>query len=517
MSVLTSVPVTAPGRVDAHLVGGSSDPLRRFAALPVGAIAAAVTLVELAVSSRYGFHRDELYFLACAHHLAWGYVDQPPFVPAVAWLSTHVLGTSPTSLRVVPALACGGAVVLTGLTARELGGGRKAQTLAALAAATSPQLLGSFHLLSTAAFDDLFWCAATLVVVRLLRTGQGPLWLALGGIVGVGLLNKWNIGFLVLALVVAFVVTGRGTMLLGRWQLAGACSALVLWLPNLVWNAQHRWAEIAMTQSLHAENGGLGAVVGFIPSQVLVVGPVLVVFWVAGLRHLWKAPAWRPLAVAYLVLLGIFTVSGGKPYYLAGMYFVLFAAGGVWAERRLDARTPRRGVRGWVALMVVGAVLSLPLTLPVLPESTLPSGSWESGINKDLSATVGWRDLVDQVAQTERALPPAQRAHVVILAGDYGAAGALDLWGPAEGLPMAISGHNTYWWWGPAGARDGATTIAVDLPRSFLRTFFAQVRPAGSVRTPHGVWTEERDDPIWVCQGQTRSWTQVWPSLRHYD
>jgi len=162
-------------------------------------------------------------------------------------------------------------------------------------------------------------------------------------------------------------------------------------------------------------------------------------------------------------------------------------------------------------------VLSLPLTLPVLPESTLPSGSWESGINKDLSATVGWRDLVDQVAQTERALPPAQRAHVVILAGDYGAAGALDLWGPAEGLPMAISGHNTYWWWGPAGARDGATTIAVDLPRSFLRTFFAHVRPAGSVRTPHGVWTEERDDPIWVCQGQTRSWTQVWPSLRHYD
>ena len=263
--------------------------------------------------------------------------------------------------------------------------------------------------------------------------------------------------------------------------------------------------------------GGLGAVVGFIPSQVVVVGPVLVVFWVAGLRHLWKAPAWRPLAVAYLVLLGIFTVSGGKPYYLAGMYYVLFAAGGVWAERRLDARTPPRGVRGWVALMVAGAVLSLPLTLPVLPESTLPSGSWESGINKDLSATVGWRDFVDQVARTEHALPPAQRAHVVILAGDYGAAGALDLWGPAEGLPMAISGHNTYWWWGPAGARDGATTIAVDLPRSVLRTFFAQVRPAGSVRTPHGVWTEERDDPIWVCQGQTRSWTQVWPSLRHYD
>jgi hypothetical protein len=515
MSVLTSVPVTAPGRAAGDAIGGASA-LRRFAALPVLVIAAALTLLELAVSSRYGFHRDELYFLACAHHLAWGYVDQPPFVPAVAWLSTHLLGTSPSSLRLAPALAAGAAVVLTGLTAQELGGGRKAQTLAALAAAISPQLLATFHLLSTAAFDDLFWCAATFVVARLLRTGRGPLWLVLGGITGVGLLNKWNIGFLVLALVVGLVVTGRGTVLLGRWPLAGACLAVVLWLPNLVWNAHHQWAEIAMTHSLHAENGGLGAVVGFIPLQVVVAGPVLLVFWVAGLRHLWRTPAWRPLAVAYLVLLGIFTLSGGKAYYLAGMYFVLFAAGGVWAERRLDARTPPRGVRGWVALMVAGAVLSFPLTLPVLPENTLPSGSWEGGINKDLSATVGWRDLVDQVAQVARTLPPGQRAHVVVLAGDYGAAGALDLWGPAEGLPRAISGHNTYWWWGPAGARDGATTIAVDIPRSFLRTFFTRVRPAGSVRTPHGVWTEERDDPISVCQGQTRSWAQVWPSLRHY-
>jgi hypothetical protein len=484
---------------------------------PVLLIAAGFLAIELALSGRYGFHRDELYFLACAHHLSWGYVDQPPFVPAIAWLSTHVFGTSPESIRIFPALAGATAVVVTALMARELGGGRRAQALAALAAATTPQVLAACHLLSTAAFDQLFWCLACYASLRILRSTEADTWwIVLGATVGIGLLNKWNIGFLAAALVAGFVVGGRRRDFMTPWPWVAAGIAIALWLPNLIWNAQHQWAEVAMTQSLRQENGGLGAALSFIPSQIVVVGPVLVVFWVAGLRKLLREQRWRPIAIAYLVLLGVFTLTGAKSYYLAGMYFVLFAAGGVWAEARLLAHVPEKGLRGWVALMLAGLVFALPLSLPVLPEVALPTTSWEGSINKDLSATVGWPQFVRQVATIADRLPADERARLVLFTGDYGAAGAIDLWGDQYGLPQAISGHNSFWWWGPGAAPRNSTTIAINVPAAYLETIFTHVQSAGAVQTPHNVWSEERDEPIWICTGQKISWSAAWPSARHY-
>ncbi len=483
---------------------------------PVLCIAAGLVALELAVATRYGFHRDELYFLACARHLAWGYVDQPPFVPIVARLATALFGPSVVGLRVLPALAGGAAIVFTGLMARELGGGRKAQVLAALAAATSPQVLAGFHLLSTAAFDLFFWSAITLLVVRALRTGDERLWVAVGAVTGIGLLNKFNIAFLLVGLAGGLLLGGRGRALRSPWLWAGAGLAFAIWSPNLIWNAQHDWAAFAMLRSLHQENSTLGASLGFIPSQFFVVGPVLIVLWFGGLRHLLRHPFARPLGVTYLVLLVLFTVTGAKSYYLAGMYFILFAAGGSWAEGRLDGRCPPRGIRGWVVLITVGLVIALPLALPVLPGTALAKGAWEGNINKDLSATVGWRSLVGQIAKVSASLPAEQRAHLVIFTGDYGAAGAVDLYGRSYGLPNAISGDNSYWWWGPAGARNGSTVIAVDLPQPYLQSIFSEVIPAGTVATPDGVWSEERGDPIWVCRGQRLTWAHAWPGAKHY-
>jgi hypothetical protein len=247
-----------------------------------------------------------------------------------------------------------------------------------------------------------------------------------------------------------------------------------------------------------------------------VVGPVLVVLWLAGLKRLLGLRFARPFGIAYLSLVVVYTLSGGKSYYLAGMYFVLFAAGGLWAEERLAKRTADAGLRGWVALMLAGAVVAMPLALPVLPESALARGSWEANINKDLSATVGWPDLVRQIASVAERLPGQQRANLVIFTGDYGSAGAVDLYGARYRLPHAISGHNNYWWWDTGPALDGATTIAVNLPRSYLLTIFSEVSPAGTVATPGGVWSEERGDPIWVCRGQKVSWAAAWPQSRHY-
>jgi len=507
---VTSAPVAEHRRVSA----APETALPPLATRPVAGIAVAFVALELAVSARYGFHRDELYFLACARHLGWGFVDQPPFVPAVAWIATHVLGTSPTSLRLLPALAGGATVVLAALIARELNGHRRAQVLAALAAATSAQFVAAFHLLSTAALDMFFWAAITFLVLRVLRTDDERLWLPIGALAGVALLNKWNVAFLLAGLAAGLLVGGRARVFTTRAFWAGAALALLIWLPNLVWNARHDWAEITMTQNLRRENSDVGASLAFIPSQIFVVGPVLLVFWFAGLRDLLRSTFARPLGLAYIFLVAGFTLTGAKPYYLAGMYCVLFGAGGVWAERRSEhGGWP---VRRWVALMLVGALAAVPLSLPVLPERALARGSWEGGINKDLSATVGWQHFVAQVAGVVSTLPRAQRARVVLLTGDYGAAGAIDLYGARYGLPRALSGHNSYWWWGPGDAADGATTIAINLPRAALVAQFGEVDRAATVTTPHDVWSEERDAPIWICRAPKRPWAEWWPAVRHY-
>ena len=488
--------------------------LPRLAFRPLLVVAAAFVALELAVAARYGIHRDELYFLACARHLAWGYVDQPPFVPAVAWAAGHLFGPSAVSLRVLPALAGGASAFITAGMARELGGERRAQVLAALAAATSPQVLGATHLLSTAAFDIFFWACITWLVLRLLRTNDQRLWLALGAVSGVALLNKHNVLFLLGALGVALLFSRRD-VLRGPWPWVGAVVALVIWSPNVIWNAQHDWAAVEMTRSLHKENGGLGASIGFIPSQLIVVGPVLAPFWIAGLRRLLKDGFAKPLGVAYVVLLVVYAISGAKPYYAAGVYFVLFASGGLWVERRIEEGHVR-SFRRWAIAMVVGVVIAVPLTLPVLPVTDLAKGSWQGDINKDLSATVGWKRVVRQLGDIAATLSPAERPRVVVYTGDYGAAGAVDLYGHDFGLSRAVSGHNNYWWWGPPRGADGATVIAVSLPASYLRTVFDQVLPAGKVDTGFGVWSEERGAPIFICRGQRSTWAAAWPAAKHY-
>ena len=503
---------TAPAR---HAGAAPADPslpdqeLRGVLALAAGLVA-----LEMALAARYGYHRDELYFLACAHHLAWGYVDQPPFVPAIARLSLALFGPTVVGLRLLPALGGGATVVFTAMTARELGGTRRAQQFAALAAATSVQVVATDHLLSTASFDLLFWSATTLLVVRLLRTGNERLWLAIGAVAGFGLLNKYNIGFLIGAVVVGLVIDHRARLVLNRWGLAGGVVALAIWSPNLAWNAGHHWAAFAMLQALRRENSTLSASISFIPAQLLIVGPVLVPLWFGGLRRL-LAHRWaRAIGIAYVTLVVVDTLDGAKPYYLGGMYFVLFAAGGIWADERMASGVSH--LRRLVTWIAVGEAVVIAFALPVRPVFDLAKRDWEGKIDKDLSATVGWSRVVAQIADVADTLPPAERAHLVIFTGDYGAAGAVDRFGGRDGLPHAISGHNTYWWWGPGAAPADSTTIAVDLDPGFLRTIFGQVTPAGTVDTGHGVWTEERGDPIWICRDQRVSWAHAWPSARHY-
>ena len=510
MNLLGKTPVEA-GRDAADPVVPPFDRL----VIAVGAVACAVLL---ALSTRYGFHRDELYFIECARHLQASYVDQPVLTPLLAWVSLKLFGVSLLALRLWPALAAGATVVLAGLTAREFGGGRRAQLLAAVAAATMPVVLGGDHLFGPTAFDIVAWAALALVVAKIGRTGDVRWWPAGGLVLGLGLANKHSVGLFAVALVIGVFLSGGRRLVLNRWFLAGAVIAVVFTIPDIWWQVQHQWATIAMSGALARENGGLVNIAGWVIGQLIMSALALVGVWVAGLRFLWRSgrPAWRGLAWAYAILFVFFAVTtGGKIYYLAGAYIYLLAAGTVAIDGWLAARAGRLG-RLLVATAASAAV-AVPLVLPVLPPGDV---GWTQAVNPVLAESVGWPQLVSTVRTVWSSLPPGRRASAVIFASNYGEASAINVLG--SGLPQAVSGHNTYWWWGPGNPR--ATTVVAVMPgpkdgggdAAYLGQFFSSVRAVATLSNPYGLHNQEWGGHVYLCTGPRTAWSQIWPQLRQY-
>jgi hypothetical protein len=467
------------------------------------AIAVGIVAVLLAIAPRYGWHRDELYFLQCGKRLAWGYVDQPPFTPFLARVANELFGTNLVGLRLFPALALGGVVLLTAATARELGGGRTAEVIAAAAAAACPLVLGVGHLLSTATFDLLAWTAITSLVVRLLRRDEPRLWLAVGAVAGVGLLNKHTVVFVLFGLVVGLLVTPSGRRhFAGPWLWAGGALALLIWLPNLIWQAQHDWAVFDMLRSLN-EEPATEDVILFLPAQLFLLGG-LVAVWVPGLRCLLRDERMRVLGVAYLVLLVVFLVGRGKPYYIAGLYPALLAAGAVAWEQRDD-----RTALPWIIGLTF--VIGLPLAVPVVPMDWARHHPIED-LQVEFGAQLGWPRQVDRIAAIRRTVD----GPVTILTANYGEAGALELYGPGRDLPLAYSGHNNEWLWGPP-PRQTPVTITVGFSADDLDPLFADCEPRGRYHDAHGVANEEEGAEFSVCRGQRAPWSELWPRLKIYS
>jgi hypothetical protein len=485
------------------------------------AVGVVVLAVLLAVSTRYGFHRDELYFLECAHHLQASYVDQPVLTPLLAWVSLKLFGVSLLGLRMWPALAAGATVVIAGLTAREFGGGRRAQLLAAVATATMPALLGADHLFGPTAFDILAWASLALVVVRIGRTGDTRWWLAGGLVLGLGLANKHSVGFFALALIAGALISGGHRAVLNRWFLAGAAIAVAFTIPDIWWQAQHQWATFAMTRALAQENGGASNIANWVIGQLLMTALVMAVVWIAGLRFLWRSgrPLWRGLAWAYVILFVFFALTtGGKIYYLAGAYIYLLAAGAVALDARFAAR--KNLLRGLLAATAVWTALAILIALPILPPRDL--GRTQK-INSALAESVGWPQLVSSVRTVWFSLPAGQRANAVIFTSNYGEASAINILGQGTGLPQAVSGHNTYWWWGP-GNRHATTVVAV-MPgpedgggdAAYLSRFFTSVRAVATLSNPYGLHNQEWHGHVYLCTGPRHPWGQMWPQLRQYS
>ncbi|GAA4588488.1 glycosyltransferase family 39 protein [Planotetraspora phitsanulokensis] len=501
-----------PGGVSTPATGPAKS-VAAFALVPVVVVVTALAGLLTAFSWRYGFHRDELYFLVAGDHPAWGYVDQPPLTPIVARAATAVFGVTPAGLRVASTLASAVTVLVVALVARELGGRRRAQVIAAFCAATSGFVLAVGHMVSTSTFDLLAWVVIAWLALRLLRTGDGRLWVAMGAAVGLAVQNKYLVGALVVALFVAQLALGPRRVLRSRWLVAGVAVAVVVAGPNLLWQAAHGWPQLTVADGISADDGLENRLL-FVPMQIVYLSPLFVPIWIAGFVRLWRDPAlrWaRAMALAYPVLCVLVLLAGGKSYYALPLLLVLTAAG---CEPVARWMRDRRRVGTAVAAGAVTVVMSGLISLPVLPPNAL---SAVNAINKEQGEQVGWPELTSAVAAQWAAIPVQERPRAVIFTANYGEASALVRYGSQYELPMPYSGHMNYAGWGPPpDSADGPVLLVGRQGDQSSGQFFTGCRQVGRVDNGEGVDNEEQNAPIALCSGTAQPWSALWPRLRHY-
>jgi 4-amino-4-deoxy-L-arabinose transferase-like glycosyltransferase len=483
------------------------------------AIALATIVVHLAVGSRYGIHRDELATLDDARHLAWGYVAYPPVTPFFGRISLTLFGTSLVGFRFFAFVVEAIAVVLTGLMARELGGRRGAQLVAAAAAV--PFCLAGGALMQYVSFDYLCWVMTAYFVVRLLKTEDPRWWAGIGMAIGLGMMTKYTMGFLVIGIVVGVVATDARKYFSSKWLWIGVGLSVAVFLPNLIWQARNHFVSLDFLSHIHARDVRIGRTKDFLPQQLemtLLAFPLAV----AGLYFYLLAPAgrrFRMLGWMYVVPLVLFVIAKGRAYYLAAAYPMLYAAGAVWGEQLLKSagRAGAALVRGlaWTAL-VADIAIAFAFTLPVAPVN---SAWWQRAvkIQGDFAEELGWPELVQEVARIRDSLPAQDRAHMGILAANYGEAGAINLYGPGYRLPQALSGINSFWRRG-YGDPPPETLIVLGYSDRFRAANFSSCQLAGHTPNPYHIENEEtRDHPdIYVCRGLRQSWPEFWSDFQYY-
>ena len=492
--------------------------------------ALAKMMLQFAGIRHYGFFRDELYYMACGRHLAWGYVDQPPLIAYLAWFAGHALGHSIVALRLLPVITGGAVVFLTGILARELGGNAFAQCLAALSVLFAPAFLAFDSFFSMNAFEPLFWLLCAWLTLRIVSGASPRWWLAFGALAGVGLENKHTMLVFGFALVAGLILAGESRVFRSKWIWIGALLAFALFLPNLLWEARHGWPQIEVVRNAQLLKNIPISPLDFLGDQVAFLNPLALPVWLAGLAWLFLSREARPfrfLGWCYLIVLTIFLVLHGKSYYVLPAYPLVLAAGGVAIER-FAAPVNRNWVRiALPAMIVVGGLGMAPFGVPFLPINTflrydriVPAGEIAKTERDAQSVQLpqlyadmfGWQNIAVTVSQVYDALPPDERSTCGILAGNYGEAGAIDYYGPALGLPNALSGHNSYYDWGP-GRYSGSCMIIFGERSSEYIKLFGEVRQAAVISSEHAM-PNERTIPVYVCHKPIAPLRELWPHFK---
>ena len=509
----------------------SKKPWLLSSGLAVAVIAVIELVLHLYAGRKYGYFVDELYYLDCARHLAWGYVDQPPLIAAVAWLEGAVLGDSLSAIRFLAALSAAAKIILTGLLTRELGGRRFAQGLAALCILLAPGFLAVDHFLSMNTFEPLFWMGCAYLLIRMVQTGNCKLWLWFGVVAGVGLENKYSMAIFGFGLLVGLLLTEQRRLLRTKWLWIGAAIAFLIILPNVIWNIHYHFPFLELMKNIQ-RNGRNVALppLKFFGEEALSMLLLSVPVWFAGLWFFFFSRQGKPyrfLGWAWLVAAAVIVTMNPRGYYLFPAYPMLFAGGAIVWERRL-AR-PRLAWVKWSygALMVLMGALLAPTVLPLLPPETyiryasfthLHQPSIENqklGPLPQLFADqFGWPEMTATVARAFNSLPPNVRARTAIFCQNYGQAGAIDLLGPRYGLPEAISGHQSYYLWGPRGYT-GESVIVLGDSKSNLERLFTSVRKVGHISNPYSMPYNHVD--VYYCQGLKQPLSAFWPHVKHWD
>jgi hypothetical protein len=485
----------------------------------VAYIAIATVVAHLLTGNRYGFHRDELAVLDDARHLAWGYVAYPPVTPFFARLSLVLFGTSLVGFRIFAALAQALAVFVTGAMARELGGKREAQVLAALAAV--PFCLGAGALMTYISFDYICWVAAAYCVIRLLKSADPHWFLAIGAAVGLGMLSKYTMAFFVCGITAGFLFTPAREFLRGKWFWIGAAISIVIFVPNFHWQAQHHFVSLDFLQFLHQRDVSAGLTASFLPDQLLQT-MLAIPLWLAGVWFYFfssRGSRFRVLGWMYLVPLLIFVIAKGRGYYLAPAYPMLYAAGAVVCESYFVnmQRGPARILRPalWAALLIS----ILGATLIALPLAPVGSRWWYAATQIDtaLPDEIGWPEFVSTIAQIRDSLPVDKHSRVGVLAGNYGEVGAINLYGGRFGLPHAISGVNSSWQRG-YGNPPPETLIVTGFSQQFVEDHFVSCRLAAHPWNSYGIENEETFEhpDVFVCGPPLQGWPDFWESFQFF-
>ena len=499
-------------------------------------LSAAKLLLHLLTNGQYGYFRDELYYLACGEHLDWGYVDQAPLIAVVARASRLLFGESLFAIRLLPAVAGAALVFVTGLLVRELGGGRFAVALACVCVVAAPAFLALHTLLTMNAFEPLCWTAGAYLVARALKTGDARYWVWFGLVMGLGLQNKHSTLVFGFAVVAGLLLTPARKFFLSKWLWVGGAVALVIFLPNILWQITHGWPTVEVLRNADRNQNLPVSPLDFFKGQLELTHPLAFPVWAAGLCFYLFARTGRPyraLGWAYVVMFALMLVMRAKVYYLLPVYPVLFAPGAVWFESlfaRLAGRRPR-----WlwlrpasVAVLVAGGALTAPLALPVLPVETLIRYQRALGLEAPRTEKLrladlpqhyadmhGWEEMTAAVAQVYNSLPPEERARCAVFARNYGEAGAIDLFGARYGLPKAIGKHQNYFLWGPR-EYTGECVITVGEREEGVRKSFDRVELAATFTHPY-VQPHENNLPVFVCRGPRRPLREIWPDVKCYS
>ncbi len=499
-------------------------------------IALAQLVLQVVFHNQYGYFRDELYYIACSKHLAFGYVDQPPLSIFLLAITRWIAGDSLQAIRFLPSVAGAGVVLLAAMMAKKLSGGRFAQGLASFSVVAAHVLLGAGRFFSMNAFDVFFWALALYIVIWIVIEENPRLWLWFGVVAGLGLLNKYSVGFLCISLTVGLLLTPLRRHFVTRWFWFGVVVAGLLFLPHVIWEIANGFPSIEFMRNASQEKNVPTTFSAFLLGQFQEVNFLNAPLWLLGLYYFFfhkDGKRLRVLGWIYVVLFAIFVIGNGKAYYLAAIYPALLAGGAVYAEKLLHARALRWIKPVYIGMMALVTLVIMPLALPVLPiqtfieyEHTLgftPKAEERSSLGvlpQGYADEFGWEEMVAGIAKMYDTLTPEEKSQCVIYVRNYGEAGAIDFFGKKYGLPNALCAHNNYWLWGP-GEKSGNVAIILGGNRTLKANLDDLTRAYGSVEPSFITNCDlcmpyENGRQFFICRGMRTTFQRLWLHERHY-